>query len=126
MLGAKLGYSVGIELKEYVGLVVGLQLGSKLGEWGVDLVDGDALGLMVNVVLGTFVGRIGATVGITVGMHGDPADGVIVGHLVRAMSGAVDVITVGTELKSLELKDGDCDGDGNFFANAVGCKHSGN
>ena len=34
---------MGIELKEYVGLVVGLMLGSKLGEWDVDLVDGDAL-----------------------------------------------------------------------------------
>ena len=57
MLGAKLGYSVGIELKEYVGLVVGLQLGSKLGEWDVDLVDGDTLlGECVRLIVGSSTG----------------------------------------------------------------------
>ena len=48
---------MGIELREYVGLVVGLMLGSKLGDWDVNSVDGDTLlGECIRSIVGSSTG----------------------------------------------------------------------
>lgn len=48
---------MGIELREHVDLVVGLMLGSKLGNRDVDLVDGDTLlGECVRLIVGSLAG----------------------------------------------------------------------